>query len=253
MKHTSETIERDVAALTTHGHDLRRESAELSRTVKELLREAARLTRVLATQKLDRVDHASERRAPFLFFGDDAPNRKPAPTPTTLTNGASKRERRLNYAPNRKAPLSARVSRPGKALWSLRKHGRQITCEPRGHGEYGWGAQLFRDGEFYAGRRFDLRADVVVHAEGIRQDVERDGWRTVIFLKQDVKMTTPKNGDTKPCPRTGCSDTAIFSDRTPKPGTGAAFGGAGSLIPPAAEYVPAWSCESCGYYEPVSN
>ena len=67
MKHTSETIERDVAALTTHGNDLRRESAELSRTAKELLREAARLTRVLATQKLGRLGNAIERRTPFLF------------------------------------------------------------------------------------------------------------------------------------------------------------------------------------------
>jgi hypothetical protein len=51
VKQTSNAIERDVAALTTHGHDLRRESAELRRTAKELLREAARLTRVLANQK----------------------------------------------------------------------------------------------------------------------------------------------------------------------------------------------------------
>jgi hypothetical protein len=39
---------------------------------------------------------------------------------------------------------------PGEPLWSLRKDGRQITCELRSHGEYGWEAQLFRDGEFYA-------------------------------------------------------------------------------------------------------
>ena len=67
MKHTSEAIERDVAALTTHGNDLRHESAELSRTAKELLREAARLTRVLAKQKLGRLGNAIERRTPFLF------------------------------------------------------------------------------------------------------------------------------------------------------------------------------------------
>jgi hypothetical protein len=73
------------------------------------------------------------------------------------------------HAPNRKAPVP-RVSRPGEALWSLRKDGRHITCELRGHGEYGWEAQLLSNGEFYAGRRFDLRADAVVHAEHVRQD-----------------------------------------------------------------------------------
>ena len=51
MKGTNGTIERDITALTTHGHDLRRESAELSRTAKELLKEAARLKEALAKQK----------------------------------------------------------------------------------------------------------------------------------------------------------------------------------------------------------
>ena len=74
--------------------------------------------------------------------------------------------------PNRPPP---RVSRPGEPLWSLRKDGRQITCELRSHGEYGWEAQLFRDGGFYAGRRFDLRAQAVEHAEQTQQDLEREG------------------------------------------------------------------------------
>jgi hypothetical protein len=68
------------------------------------------------------------------------------------------------------------VSKPGEPLWSLRRDGRQITCELRSHGEYGWEAQLFRDGEFYAGRRFDPRAHAVAHAEQTRQDLEREGW-----------------------------------------------------------------------------
>jgi hypothetical protein len=49
-------------------------------------------------------------------------------------------------------------------------------CQLRSHGEYGWEAQLFRDGEFYAGRRFDLRAQAVAHAEQTRRDLEREGW-----------------------------------------------------------------------------
>jgi hypothetical protein len=47
MKRTNEAIERDLAALIKHGNDLRRDSAELSRTVKELLSKAARLKRSL--------------------------------------------------------------------------------------------------------------------------------------------------------------------------------------------------------------
>jgi hypothetical protein len=79
------------------------------------------------------------------------------------------------YSPNARPP-PPRASKPGEPLWSLRKDGRQFTCELRSHGEHGWEAQLFRDSDFYAGRRFDLRAQAVAHAEQTRQDLERDGW-----------------------------------------------------------------------------
>jgi hypothetical protein len=79
------------------------------------------------------------------------------------------------YSPQRQPPLP-QVSKPGELLWSRQKGGRQITWELRSHGEYGWEAQLFREGEFYAGRRFDLRARAVEHAEQTRRDLERDGW-----------------------------------------------------------------------------
>jgi hypothetical protein len=79
------------------------------------------------------------------------------------------------YSPNAKPP-PPRVSKPGEPLWSLRKDGRQITCELRSHSEYGWEVQLFRDGEFCAGRRFDLRAQAVAHAEQTLRDLEREGW-----------------------------------------------------------------------------
>jgi hypothetical protein len=65
-------------------------------------------------------------------------------------------------------------------------------------------------------------------------------------------MTRPKDGDEKKCPRENCTDNAIFNEKTLKPGTGAQFVGRGGLVPPAAEYGPAWSC-SCGYCEPISN
>ena len=57
------------------------------------------------------------------------------------------------------------------------RHGHRIHCELRNHGVYGVEAQLYRDKEFYAGRRFNERADALVHAAKVRQDLERDGWR----------------------------------------------------------------------------
>jgi hypothetical protein len=62
-------------------------------------------------------------------------------------------------------------------LWSVRLDGRQIDAELRGHGEYGWEFQLLHDREFYAGRRFDLRAQAVAHGEEIRRELEQRGWR----------------------------------------------------------------------------
>ena len=65
MKRTNEAIERDLAALIKHGNDLRRDSAELSRTAKELMRKVARLNGVLARSAyLGRINEspASEGR-----------------------------------------------------------------------------------------------------------------------------------------------------------------------------------------------
>lgn len=75
-------------------------------------------------------------------------------------------------------PIPARKPRPAEPLWSMCKDGHQIDAELRGHGEYGWELQLLRDGGFYAGRRFDLRAQAVAHGNEIRSDLERDGWGT---------------------------------------------------------------------------
>ena len=64
MKRTNEAIEHDMAALIKHGNDLRRDSAELSRTAKELMRKVARLNGVLASAYLGRINQspASEGR-----------------------------------------------------------------------------------------------------------------------------------------------------------------------------------------------
>jgi hypothetical protein len=90
----------------------------------------------------------------------------------------------LFYSRNARPP-PPRQSKPGEPLSSLQRDGRQITCELRNHGEYGWEAPLFRDGEFYAGRRFHLRAEAVAHAEQTRQDLERDGWALAEWRVQE--------------------------------------------------------------------
>ena len=51
MKRTTEAIERDTATLIERGHDLRDESAELSRTAKDVLSKAQRLKADLAKQR----------------------------------------------------------------------------------------------------------------------------------------------------------------------------------------------------------
>lgn len=53
---------------------------------------------------------------------------------------------------------------------------RYAECELRFHGEsYGSEAQFFRDGEFFAGRRIDLKAQAMQWAELERQAMEREG------------------------------------------------------------------------------
>jgi hypothetical protein len=61
-------------------------------------------------------------------------------------------------------------------IWTLRKGKRRLECCLRSHAELGWEAQLYRDGQFYARRRFILHADAMVHAEEARGDCEREGW-----------------------------------------------------------------------------
>jgi hypothetical protein len=65
-----------------------------------------------------------------------------------------------------------------ESLWTLVRNGRQVACELRDHGEpAGAEVQLLRNGEFYAGRRFDTRVQALRHADHVRLNLERDGWR----------------------------------------------------------------------------
>src|ERR1700730_19097080 len=57
-------------------------------------------------------------------------------------------------------------------------NGRRVACQLRDHGEpAGAEVQLLKDGEVYAGRRFDTRALALRHADHVRVSLERDGWR----------------------------------------------------------------------------
>lgn len=58
----------------------------------------------------------------------------------------------------------------------MRKNGKQVDCELRGHGEYGWECQFLYNGELAYGRRWTLRADALAEAEAKRQELEGDGW-----------------------------------------------------------------------------
>ena len=61
------------------------------------------------------------------------------------------------YSPGYRDPPPR--ERQAESLWTLVRNGRHVTCELRDHGEpAGAEVQLLRDGEFYAGRRFDTRA-----------------------------------------------------------------------------------------------
>jgi hypothetical protein len=61
-------------------------------------------------------------------------------------------------------------------------------------------------------------------------------------------MALPPDGAIKACPR--CSGIAIFRSRAPRPATGAHDSDSAPLV---EEYAPAWRCDFCGYYEPVSR
>jgi hypothetical protein len=80
------------------------------------------------------------------------------------------------YAPDHRRSLPTR--HPSEPLWTLERSGRHVACELRDHGESaGAEVQLLKNGEFYAGRRFETRAMALQHADHVRENLERDGWR----------------------------------------------------------------------------
>ena len=80
------------------------------------------------------------------------------------------------YAPHHVIP-TRRTPQAGEPVWSLRKHGRQVDCELRFHGEsYGWECQCLHEGELAYGQRFVSRAGAVQEAEAQRARLLREGW-----------------------------------------------------------------------------
>jgi hypothetical protein len=76
-----------------------------------------------------------------------------------------------NYVP---PPLANR--KPAERLWSMRKGGKQVDSELRGHGEWGWECQFLYNGEFAYGRRWVTRASALAEAEEKQRELERKGW-----------------------------------------------------------------------------
>ena len=59
----------------------------------------------------------------------------------------------------------------------MQKHGKQIDCELRFHGEsYGWECQCLHDGVLAYGQRFVLREGAMAEAEAQRQRLTTQDW-----------------------------------------------------------------------------
>jgi hypothetical protein len=78
-----------------------------------------------------------------------------------------------NYSPFGKS--EAAQLKPREVLWHVRAGHTPWSCELLLHGAYGVGVQLFRDTQFFAGRRFDTRAMAEQWAPLERESIERDG------------------------------------------------------------------------------
>ena len=76
-------------------------------------------------------------------------------------------------------PPPSREPRPGEFVWALEKDVKRVACELHDHGAHGCEAQLVRDGEFSASRRFAARAQALAHADAIRMLLEGGGWKLV--------------------------------------------------------------------------
>ena len=65
-----------------------------------------------------------------------------------------------------------------------------MVCELGDHGAHGCEAQLVRNGEFSASRRFATRAQALAHADAIRMLLEGGGWRLGVIGTTTLRWTT---------------------------------------------------------------
>ena len=84
-------------------------------------------------------------------------------------------------------PPPPRKPRPAERVWSMRKNGKQVDAELRGHSEWGWECQFLYNGELAYGRRWVTRAEAVAEAEGKRRELESLGW---IMQTNDCQPST---------------------------------------------------------------
>jgi hypothetical protein len=82
-----------------------------------------------------------------------------------------------SWIPGHIAPPPER--QPFEHAWSVRKEGRQLDCQLRGHGEYGWEVQLLRNGDWFYGRRYPTRALAQAEANAIRDEYIREGGQVI--------------------------------------------------------------------------
>lgn len=69
--------------------------------------------------------------------------------------------------------IPPRQPAPGEPLFSFRLGDQQqVSCELRSHGEFGWEAQFYIDGEFSRSHRFDTRMLAIAWAMAERKTME---------------------------------------------------------------------------------
>lgn len=73
-------------------------------------------------------------------------------------------------------PKPAEPRKLSEPLWTLTRGVERIAAELRHHGQWGSELQLFRDGEFFYGQRYETREIALLEAADYRQQLEADGW-----------------------------------------------------------------------------
>jgi hypothetical protein len=116
-----------------------------------------------------------ERRAPTRVPNGSCPKCAAAPRLVTVAARTS----RLLYFRCLECGKLWSVETPTHftPLWSLQKGAIRVDVELRTQGEHDGEIQLIRNGEFYAGRRFHLRADAMAYSQQLRHALEASGWR----------------------------------------------------------------------------